>query len=73
MTLRELRELAGLTVENVAADIDVASSTVRNWEKGRTIPHLSVYQASRLCWIYRCGIKDLELATEETKKAVLTD
>ena len=67
MTLRELRKTAKLTLDAVATQIEVNGSTIRNWEKGRTIPHFNVYQVSKLCSLYSCSIQDLETATNRSK------
>lgn len=37
--LRDLRSQAGLTLEELALDAKMVESTVRNYEKGRTIPN----------------------------------
>jgi transcriptional regulator with XRE-family HTH domain len=41
--LRALREKAGLTVEEVAASIEMKAATVYSWESGRTEPKVDQY------------------------------
>jgi len=60
MNMKQLRLRAGLRAEEVAAQIGVAHSSIRNWEQGRTIPKLRVDQVALLCRIYKCSIDDLE-------------
>ena len=38
MDMKTLRERAQLRTVDIAYHIGIAESTVRNWEKGRTIP-----------------------------------
>ena len=60
MDMKQLRLKAGLRAEEVAVQIGVAHSSIRNWEQGRTIPRLRVDQVALLCRIYQCSIDDLE-------------
>jgi DNA-binding XRE family transcriptional regulator len=57
--LVELREKAGLTQEALAAALGVTDHTVRNWEKGRSEPKLTIKQMKELCSALRCGLNDL--------------
>jgi putative transcriptional regulator len=66
MGMKQLRQKAGLRAEEVAAQIGVAHSSIRNWEQGRTIPKLRVDQVALLCRIYSCSIDDLEQAVKES-------
>jgi putative transcriptional regulator len=43
MNLKQLRENKKLRTVDVASVVGVGESTVRNWEKGRTIPTLTIY------------------------------
>lgn len=54
-----LRNNAGLTAQAVAAELDVAESTVRNWDKGRTEPKLKIEQFDKLMKLYKCSFNDL--------------
>lgn len=68
MSIKQLRKRAGLKVEDVAATLDVAISTVGNWEQGRTIPRLRVDQTAKLLRLYNCTFEELEQAVKETSK-----
>ncbi len=50
ITLRAARVNAGLTQQEVADELGVALSTVRNWENGTTTPKLPYFV--QLCQIY---------------------
>lgn len=54
-----LREKAGLTQEALAAALGVTDHTVRNWEKGRSEPKLSIRQVKALCQALKCSIDEL--------------
>ena len=65
--MKELRQKAGLKAEEVALKIDVSSSTVRNWEQGRTTPKLRVDQFALLCQLYQCSIEQLNKASKQSE------
>lgn len=65
-TIRELRERKGWTQAKLAAELNVAPSTVFNWESGRFDPRFS--QAKDLAQVLDVSLDDLELTDEETKK-----
>lgn len=54
-----LREQRGLTQEAVAEALGVTDHTIRNWEKGRTEPRLTIRQIKRLCAVFECTLDDL--------------
>lgn len=57
-SLRTLRETAGLTQDQLAFHLQVASSTVRRWEKG-TEPSLSVLQMKKFCQLVGKSLEEL--------------
>lgn len=59
MNLKELRQKAGIRAEEVAYKLDVALSTVRNWEQGRTVPKLRIDQFELLLSLYKCSFEEL--------------
>ncbi len=65
-TIRELRERKGWTQAKLAAELNVAPSTVFNWESGRFDPRFS--QAKDLARVLEVSLDDLELADEDIKK-----
>ncbi|HBL11833.1 MAG TPA: XRE family transcriptional regulator [Cyanobacteria bacterium UBA11162] len=66
MNLRALRERAGLIIRNVAIEIKCAESSIRNWEKGRTMPRLEVWQVFRLRDLYQCTEGELVQGVKES-------
>lgn len=68
MDMRGLRERAGLSTIEVAFRLGVAESTVRNWERGRTAPRMSLQQFIKLVRLYQCTIDELEEAVQESMR-----
>ena len=62
MNMKQLRLRVKLRTVDTASRIGVAESSVRNWEKGRTIPTLSIDKTAALCELYQCSIAELNLA-----------
>lgn len=71
MNLKQLREKHQLRTVDVASVVGVGESTVRNWEKGRTIPTLSVYQTEKLLSLYKCSFEEFKMAVDESQKLAL--
>ena len=65
-TLMELRNRAGLTRRQMAAELGVTEKTIYVWETGPNTPRLTVAQTRRLLEVLNCSIADLEQATERT-------
>lgn len=57
MNMRQLREQQNLRTIDVAVALNVAESSVRNWEHGRAVPRLE--QARRLLKLYKCSFDEL--------------
>ncbi|MBP0018938.1 MAG: helix-turn-helix transcriptional regulator [Cyanobacteria bacterium SBLK] len=66
MDMRQLRENQGLRTVDVASKVDVAESTVRNWEYGKTIPRLRIDQIDALLKLYGCTFDELFAAVKES-------
>ncbi|MGL5922157.1 helix-turn-helix transcriptional regulator [Chroococcidiopsis sp.] len=62
--MMELRKKSGLKAEQVAVELDIAMSTVRNWEQGKTIPKLRIDQFVKLCQLYDCTLEELYKAVK---------
>ncbi|MGL5877237.1 MAG: helix-turn-helix transcriptional regulator [Xenococcaceae cyanobacterium] len=65
--ISKLREKAGLTQRELALKVGVTETTIRNYEKGRSILEW-IERVARLCEILQCEPKDLigYLEAEET-------
>ena len=57
--LKELREAAGLTQEQMARELNIALSTFRRWERGTIEPALTRRQWSKLCSLLKVKFDDL--------------
>jgi len=66
MDMKQLRERANLRTVDVAYHLNVAESTIRNWEHGRSIPKLRLDQFGDLLRLYSCSFEDLEQAMKES-------
>ncbi len=66
MDMKQLRLRAKLRTVDVASMVGVGESSVRNWEKGRTIPKLTIDKTAALCELYQCSIADLAEAVMES-------
>lgn len=66
MDMRRLRERLGLRTVDVAFHVGVAESSVRNWERGRSIPRLKLDQFIKLVRLYQCTIDELEESMQES-------
>lgn len=64
--MEQLRKRVKLRTIDVAYTLGVAESTVRNWEKGRTIPKMRLDQFSKLLHLYSCTFEELEMAVKES-------
>jgi DNA-binding XRE family transcriptional regulator len=67
MTIRELRERAGLTQFELAVAIDVTATTVFNWEKGRSEPRAS--QVRAMAKLFNVSMDVIVFEPEEVKSA----
>jgi transcriptional regulator with XRE-family HTH domain len=68
MTLKQMRRKAGLRAEEVAAYIGVSYTTIRNWEQGRTIPTLNIFQIEKLLDIYSTSLDEFVATVKASQK-----
>lgn len=66
MDMKQLRLKVKLRTVDVASRVGIAESSVRNWEKGRTIPKLTIDKVAILCELYQCSIVELAQAAQES-------
>ena len=64
VTLMKLRNRAGLTRRQVAAELEVTEKTIYVWETSPNPPRLTVAQVQRLIEILNCSMEELVEATE---------
>jgi DNA-binding XRE family transcriptional regulator len=53
------RREQGLTQDDVASALGVSGQTVSNWERGKSIPTLTLDQVKTLCKILDCTLDDI--------------
>ena len=63
--MKQLRERVNLRTVDVASRLEIAESTVRNWEHGRSVPRFELVRP--LMELYKCGFNDLDEAVRQTK------
>lgn len=63
MTLKEMREAAGLRQEDVAKKLNVDQAAVSNWERGKT--GISRKYHKKLAKLYGCTVEELLNADKE--------
>ena len=66
MDMKQLRLTVKLRTVDVASRVGIAESSVRNWEKGRTIPKLTIDKVAILCELYQCSIAELAQAAQKS-------
>ena len=64
--MKELREKVQLSPEAVAVALDVAVSTVRNWEAGSSEPRPGVTNLPKYLEVYQCSLAELVEAAKES-------
>lgn len=62
-----LRKRTGLTQRQVAQALDVRESTVSEWERGISVPHLPLRKVRRMLKIYQCDLDELVEAFEASR------
>ncbi len=73
MDMKQLRLRAKLRTVDVASRVGVGESSVRNWEKGRTMPKLTIDKTAALCVLYQCSIEELAQAVIKSMAQEHTD
>jgi putative transcriptional regulator len=73
MDMKQLRLRVKLRTVDVASRVGVGESSVRNWEKGRTIPKLTIDKTAALCLLYQCSIEELAEAVMKSMGQENTD
>lgn len=63
----KLRKRAGLTQRQIARALDVRESTISEWERGLSVPHLPLSKVRQMLDIYQCNLDELIEAFESLK------
>jgi putative transcriptional regulator len=67
MNMKDLRLRIGKRAEEVAVELGVAISTVRNWDQLVTVPRMTPVGLKRLMDVYQCTFDELVQAEKEAK------
>jgi transcriptional regulator with XRE-family HTH domain len=62
-----LRKRTGLTQRQVARALDIRESTVSEWERGLSVPHLPLHKVRQMMKIYQCSLDELVEAFESPR------
>jgi len=54
-----LRRLRDIKQKELAEALGVSETTVRNWERGRAIPQLTISQTKTLCRMLQCSLDEI--------------
>lgn len=68
MNMKQLRERAKKRAEEIAVELNVAVSTVRNWDQLRNMPRMTPLSLKKLMAVYDCTFEELVQAEQEMEK-----
>jgi len=68
MNMKELRKRSGKRAEEIAAELGVAMSTVRNWEQLKNVPRMTPLSMQRVMKVYGCTFDELVKAEIEVER-----
>lgn len=57
LSFKKARQLAELTQEEVAKKLNISTTTLSNWESGKTSPKIKQYKA--LCSLYNLALDEI--------------
>lgn len=58
-SMKTLRQVSGLSAKEVAEKLEIAVSTVGNWDQGKTLPTLDPIKMLKLVVLYGCSLEEL--------------
>lgn len=67
MDMKELRVRSGKRAEEIAVELGVAVSTVRNWDQKKTAPRMTPAGIQKLMNVYGCTFEELLEAEKAAK------
>ncbi len=65
MNMKDLRIRVGKKAEEIAVELGVAVSTVRNWDQLKTAPRMTPMKFDKLMKVYQCTFEELVTAQKE--------
>lgn len=68
MNMKDLRQRIGKRAEEIAVELNVAVSTVRNWDQLKTSPRMTPTGLKRLMDVYQCTFDELVEAEKEVQR-----
>lgn len=68
MNMKDLRLRSGKRAEEIAVELGVAVSTVRNWDQLKSTPRMTPKNFRRLMLAYQCTLDEL-IEAEEAREA----
>ena len=66
MDLKQLREKTQLKAEEAAFKLDIALSTLRNWEAGKHQPTMTPDQFANALKVYDCTLEEFRQAVRKS-------
>ena len=69
MDMKDLRLRSGKRAENIAVELDIAISTVRNWDQLKSVPRMTPTGFKRLMEVYGCSLDELIEAEKIAREA----
>ncbi|PMB08208.1 transcriptional regulator [Fischerella thermalis CCMEE 5273] len=69
MNMKDLRLRVGKRAEEIAVELGVAVSTVRNWDQSKTVPRMTPAGLQKLMSVYNCTFEELVQAEMEAESA----
>lgn len=68
MNMKDLRLRVGKRAEEIAVELGVAISTVRNWEQLKNVPRMTPLGFEKLMKVYQCTFEELLQAQREARR-----
>ncbi len=59
MNMKDLRLRVGKKAEEIAVELGVAVSTVRNWDQLKNVPRMTPMGFQKLMLVYQCTFEEL--------------
>lgn len=73
MNMKDLRLRVGKRAEEIAVELGVAVSTVRNWDQLKTVPRMTPVGLQRLMIVYQCTFDELVQAEQAATRVSSRD